>query len=73
MWGSSERYEETAGHIKQGSRWFEKAVRELHIIMGWPTVVEHVRQYSTALIKIFQKFKKPVEIKDKLLSVCDKH
>lgn len=52
---------------------FEKAVSELHAMMGWPTVVEHVRQHSIALISKIQKFSKPVSIKDKLLLVREKH
>ena len=45
---------------------FEKGVSELHIIVGWSAVVEHVR-HSIALISKFQRFKMPVSIKDKLL------
>lgn len=51
---------------------FEKGVSELHTMMGWPTVVEQVRQHSIAFSK-FQKFNKPVGIKDKLLLVRERH
>lgn len=45
---------------------FEKGVSELCIKLGWPTVVERVRQYCTLFLNI-QSFKNPDIIKDRLL------
>ena len=52
---------------------YETGTSQLHSIMGWPTVNERVTQQSIALISKIIKNNKPVCIKNKLISVRDKH
>ena len=52
---------------------YETGTSQLHSIMGWPTVNECVRQQSVALISKIKISNKPVSIKNKLISLRDKH
>ena len=52
---------------------YEIGTSELHSMMGWPTVLECVRQQAIALISKIQMSNKPVSIRSRLTLVRDGH